>query len=89
MQQTNTEHQFQSEPVGSVVLSTSVWGHATVGTEPRIVHKNTCSLCADAGTGALNVVVGPMLHHSALLLLPTKQADWKCACACVRSSGNT
>jgi hypothetical protein len=34
-------------------------------------------LCADAGTDALNVVVGPMLHKSALLLLllPTKQAE--------------
>ena len=72
---THTEHQFQFELVGSVVLSTSVWGHGTVGTEPRIVHKDTCILCADAGTDALNVVVGPMLHNSALLLLPTKHVD--------------
>jgi hypothetical protein len=58
--QTNkhTEHQFQSEPVGSAVLSTSVWAHGTVGTEPRNVHRDTCILCSDAGTDALNVVVG-------------------------------
>jgi hypothetical protein len=74
---TNTENEFQSEPVVSVIPCTSVWGHGTVGTEPRIVHKDTCILCADAGTDALNVVVGPMLHNSALLLLMllTEQAD--------------
>jgi hypothetical protein len=84
--QANTQHQFQSEPVGSVVLSPSVWGHDTVGTEPRNVHKDTRISCAFAGTAALNVAAGPMLHNSALLLLATKQ---KCACAWVKSSGNT
>ena len=41
------------------------------------MHKDTCTLCADAGTDALNVVVGPMQPNSALLLLMllTEQAD--------------